>query len=32
MKTAHCKLKIGKVEFDATWDNLHKALKYFNVY
>ncbi len=31
MKTAHCKLKIGKEDFDATWENLLKALQFFNV-
>lgn len=31
MKTAHCKHSIGHMEFDATWENLEGALKFFNV-
>ena len=31
MKKAHAKFPIRKVEFDATWTNLLKALKHFKV-
>jgi truncated hemoglobin YjbI len=31
MKTAHCPYKIDHLEFDATWENLQKALTYFSV-
>ena len=31
MKTAHAKFKIGKKEFDETWNNLHKALNFYKV-
>lgn len=30
MKSAHAKMNIGKKEFDASWDNLEKALKHFD--
>lgn len=31
MKTAHAKFKIGKKEFNETWTNLDKALRFFKV-
>ena len=31
MKEAHAKFAIGKMEFDATWENLESALAAFNV-
>ena len=31
MKKAHDKMKIGKKEFDQTWNNLEKALSFFKV-
>ena len=31
MKTAHAKYKIDQTAFDATWNNLNKALGCFNV-
>jgi hemoglobin len=31
METAHCKLNITQKDFDATWENLEKVLKEFNV-
>jgi hemoglobin len=31
MKTAHAKFKIGKKEFDETWNNLEKSLNFFCV-
>lgn len=31
MKAAHEKFKIGQLEFDATWENLQKALVKLNV-
>lgn len=31
MKSAHHKMPIGKMEFDATWENLEKSLKHYKV-
>ncbi len=31
MKEAHAKFPIGQTEFDATWNNLQKALQYYAV-
>lgn len=31
MKKAHEKFKIGKKEFDQTWHNLDRSLRYFKV-
>lgn len=31
MKEAHRRFKITQMHFDATWENLFKALTYFNV-
>lgn len=31
MKAAHCPYKISQLEFDATWENLNKALIFYNV-
>lgn len=31
MKEAHAKFAIRKLEFDATWENLEKALNHFSV-
>ena len=31
MKEAHKNMKIGQVEFDATWSNLESALKFYSV-